>query len=113
MVKDGKMLLRDLLLEASELPWNYSLYLPFDQAWLLSTPCAILDPDTCGESGLPDRARELGFEYALGMQQIHAVIRNAQSQRREIAPSDLLAALLYYYDNDAYIDFERSRPTSS
>jgi hypothetical protein len=46
------------------------------------------------------------LESAIGVNQLHEVFRNASLQLGEgLCPDQLLKAFLYYYDNDAFIDF--------
>ncbi|WP_395682080.1 hypothetical protein [Dokdonella sp.] len=104
MTSGRSLALKDAVVHASDFPWNYSLYLPKDQPWNLTTPCLVRDPDA-EDAELSDAANDLGFDYVLNMQQVQSIVRNAQKQLVRITDEDLLRALLYYYDNDAYITF--------
>jgi len=88
-----------------ELPWNHALYLPSGETWLLSTKCAVLDPDDCeDEEEEPAFARESGLGYALGIQDVRGVVENARQQKPDIDLATLLQSLRYYYDNDAFME---------
>jgi hypothetical protein len=87
------------------LPWSHALYLPRGEVWLLSTKCAVLDPDDCeDEEEEPALARENGLSYALGIQDVRGVVENAKQQDPDIDLATLLKALRYYYDHDAFME---------
>ena len=98
--------LTEVLSEVEELPWNHALYLPFNSKWALDTQCAILDPDDCSDDEEnPPLAIQHGLSYALTVQQLQGIRANAAAQLSTLSEEDLLTALLYYYDNDAFIKF--------
>jgi len=95
--------LGDVLDQADSLSSSDHLYLPFDEAWTLETR-AGLDPST-GLDGMPEAALEAELEPAIGMDAVQDVVINARDQLGTPAPDQLLAAFLFYYDNDAFIEF--------
>ena len=100
------LVLRKVLSDAERFPWSFALYLPADEVWSLRTKAAVLDPDDCDDSDdVPAPALEAGLSYALSMQQVQDVCRNAIGEGGESAadPEALLAAFLYFYDNDAFL----------
>lgn len=104
------IVLRDVLSAIDKLPWNFALFMPHGVDWNENTPCAVLNPDDFENEPDPDRpkfASENGLYYALGMQVIESIVENARDQKQDATMSDLVDAFIYYYDNDAYIDWSR------
>jgi hypothetical protein len=90
------------------LPWQHALYLRSDRPWTLDTPVLVLDPDDANDDeDEPTEARLAGLRYALGIQDVRGVIENARQQRPASTQDDLLRALIYYFEHDAFIDFSR------
>lgn len=86
--------------------WDASLLLPFDRKWDLETPAFVV----AYSEGLTENdcvvVDGVKLESAIGVNQLHEVFRNASLQLGEgLCPDQLLKAFLYYYDNDAFIDF--------
>ena len=98
--------LREALTLAETSPHDAALFLPSDAVWAIETPCAILaiDPYDDGEVD-PPFARQRGLRRALSVSQIQDIVANAREQIAEPTPEQLLAAFLFYYDRDAFIDF--------
>ena len=85
-------------------PARHGLFLPTDEEWDEHTRCAVL-PMSDEDDEAPPFAAEHGLEYALGVYAVQDVVANARLQVP--APSDrmLVDAFLFYFDNDAFIDF--------
>jgi hypothetical protein len=99
--------LLDVLLTAGEFPGDTRLFLPLDVVWNLEMPCAVLPVDPYAETdAAPELARKNGLRYALQMPQVQDVVANARLQREKLTPEMLLRAFLFYYDRDAFIDFD-------
>jgi hypothetical protein len=98
--------LREALAHAETSPHNAALFLADDAAWALDTPGAILavDPYDDGEYDLPF-ARQHGLRHVLSVAQLQDIVANAREQIAEPTPGQLLAAFLFYFDRDAFIDF--------
>ena len=104
---DRIITLRELLEDIDKHPWEFALFMPHGVEWNLDTSCTVLNPDDFNEPD-PDRpkfATDHGLHYALGIQAIKSVVDNAKDQRPEATTPDLVDALNYYYDHDAYIDW--------
>lgn len=97
------MTLRDLLNEPESFPWNFALFLPQDEYWTLNTTCKILDPNECDDDEQHLAAE--GFHCALGINLVQSIVHNARAQKASVSLEDLLSAFLFYYDNDAYMEF--------
>lgn len=94
------MTMRDLLLQPTDDSLGAKLFLSFEHPWALDTQCAL----TTGEA--EERLAEVqGMEYVMFMDAVHDVVANARRQRPDAPVEALLEALLFYYDNDAFIVF--------
>ncbi len=87
--------------------WSDALFLPENEVWDKHTKGLIQDPDDIenDEDELPKAAIENHFIYTLSIQSIQLIVENAKRQKQNISTDDLLEAFLFYYDNDAYMDF--------
>ena len=104
------MTLRDYLNAPALLSAGAWLFLPKDAAWSLETPAIVLAMDEVppeqedeDDAGYPAFAREHQLQAALSASDVASVITNARLQKAQVSDSELLAAFLHYYDNDAYI----------
>ncbi len=87
-----------------------ALFLPMNVAWGTATSCAILAVDQYDESEPdPPFAREHRLAKALRMDQVEDIVANAKEQIGDPSPEQMVAALLHYYERDAFIDFEANR----
>ena len=91
----------------NEFNWSDALFLPEDEVWNLNTKCMVLDPDDVedDEEDAPQIAKEKGLIYTLSIQNVQMIYENVHEQKGDCSNDDLIKALLYYYDNDAYIEF--------
>jgi hypothetical protein len=102
----GKLIeLRKILNEIEKFEWSDALFLPEDETWSLDTQGTVLDPDDVEDDGeeVPEFAREHDLMYALSIQTIQSIIKNASEQKKDCTDADFLEAFLHYYDHDAYI----------
>ncbi len=106
---DNVIELGNLLKRVNEFNWSDSLYLPEDAVWNLTTKGLILDPDDVedDEDDVPKLAKDNDMIDALSIQTIQGIVKNAYEQKSNCTVEELLEAYLYYFDNDAYIDFEK------
>lgn len=97
--------------EVLENPEKYSakthLFLPMDEDWNEHTRCAVLN---WYDDKRPQFAEEHGLEHALDMYAVQGIVLNARQQRSLPSLRMLLDAFLFYYDNDAFIDFDDPPP---
>jgi hypothetical protein len=102
--------LSEVLEHIEELDWQLALFLNPEEEWTLLTPCAILDPDDVedDEDEEPLYAQENGLTYALDVNRVKGIVRNARGQKSNCTADDLLQAFLFYYDHDAYLDFAKN-----
>lgn len=102
--------LSEVLEHIEELDWQLALFLNPDEEWTLLTPCAVLDPDDVedDEDEEPLYAQENGLTYALDVNRVKGIVRNAREQKSDCTAADLLRAFLFYYDHDAYLDFAKN-----
>ena len=87
--------------------WSDALFLPEEEVWELDTEGLIWDPDDVEDESdeVPKAAMDLGLIHALSIQNIQDIVYNAKQQKESASADDLLEAYLYYYDNDAYIEW--------
>lgn len=80
-----------------------------DDEWLLTTDCCITAPpdfdEETDEEIIPDFAMENGMDGSVPPEILQDVIINALQQKKDAANKELLEALNYYMDNDAFITF--------
>ncbi len=99
-----------ILNNAETFLWSDALFLPEDEVWDNNTEGLIWDPDDIedDEDELPKAAIENKLMYTLSIQSIQLIVQNARMQKQNISEDELLEAFLFYYDNDAYIDFTKT-----
>ena len=98
--------LREALSLADSSPDDAALFLPLGEAWSLDTACALSETDPYEDSEAPPKlAQDHGLGYALSVPQLQDIVSNARQQLAEPTAEQLLAAFLFYYDRDAFIDF--------
>jgi hypothetical protein len=110
MTSEAISTLGQVLRNADEISWTHSLYLPYSVSWNLDTPCMVIDSAATNDGAENITCGGVEFEYALGMQQVQGIVRNALAQKPGARESDLLSAFLHYYDNDAFIQFVSAKP---
>ncbi len=101
--------LESILKKVNEFNWSDTLYLPEEDVWDLTTKGLILDPDDVEDDGddVPMIAKENGLIDALSIQTIQSIVKNTYEQKINCTIEELLEAYLYYFDSDAFIDFEK------
>lgn len=99
--------IKDVLINASDLLWSDSLFLPDTVVWELGTKALICDPDDVEseDDEIPQIAKEIGLPLSIGIQDIQQVVGHARRQVEDCSIEQLFEAFLYYYDNDAFIEF--------
>lgn len=99
--------LREVLANIDEFEWRDALFMVIGEEWGLESKCTVLDPDDVedGEDEEPRFAIDNNLKYALNMQEVRGILKNAYEQNSNCTEEDLLKAFLYYYDNDAFILF--------
>lgn len=88
-----------------EFKWSDALFLPEEEIWEKDTEGMVLNLNDVedDEDDVPREAKEKHLMYTLDIQTIQAIVRNMKQQKNDISEDDLVAAFLYYYDNDAYM----------
>jgi hypothetical protein len=100
--------LGEALAIANQFPLDAELFLPFDEVWGSSTRCAV-EPvyQYADGSTLPQIALQNGLESALNVAQFQDIVENARQQRPGASVAQLVEAFLFYFDRDAFIDFDK------
>ncbi len=107
IIIDRIISLRDVLLNVEIIKRRTALFIVRDEVWTLNSKCAVLDPDNVEDDvdEEPRFAMDNNLKYALDMQDIRGIVKNAYEQNPNCTENDLLRAFLYYYKSDAFIDF--------
>jgi hypothetical protein len=114
MSNERVMTLQEVLLDISNQPTTSWVYLPMDKNWTLGSNCAVLKSEEVPpeledhpEAGVPDFAKQTGLVQALPVSVVQDIVANLLGQKADASPDELLAAFLYYYKQDAFIDLLR------
>ncbi len=96
----------EFLQNISTFPWNHALFVEGDRPYDRTRRCGVFDPmDSDDPDEDPPAAKALGLTYALGVEDTRSVIQNAKQQKPAASPDELIRALSFYLDHDAFIDF--------
>jgi len=98
--------LQDILVHADSLPWQLDLFMNRDGSINGEMPAAILNTEEYDDADANPFAHEHGLRYVVTVSTVQDIVRNAHQQRPECNPADLVNAFVYYYHNDAFIDFD-------
>ena len=101
-----------VLINIERFPWDALLYLPKEGKWTLESPCAILMPDLDveDEEADPEFAVQNNLRYALLFSDLQQIVENAKEQIPNANEELLFKAFMFYYDNDAFIEFTDEAP---
>jgi len=99
----------EILQNINDYQWSDALYLPDEDKWTQNTKGVVLDPDDVDaeEDEIPKFALDNNLIYSLDIQTIQGIIDNANQQKKDCTIEDLFDAYLYYYNNDAFIVFNK------
>lgn len=98
--------LGEVLSNPDDFSWRHSLFMPPDRPWTLETPVLVEDGDDVEEDeDLPRSVVERKFRYVLTMQSVQDIVVNARLQKPSANLAELLAAFVYYFENDAFKAF--------
>lgn len=99
--------LGEAILGVAGWPNGSDLMLPFDRPWSIDCPCLVREGDRYAEADPILVADGIEYQLALQQEQVQSIVENARQQLGK-SPSveEALNALLFYYDNDAYIVFD-------
>lgn len=95
-----------MLARINECHWEDFLYAEARPPWTVETRCAVLERAPYSDEW-PEAARALSLVPVLQVADVRSVVRNAQQQRPDVSVEDLVRALTFYFQKDAYIDFGR------
>lgn len=116
-MKDGQLCsFKDLLttiMERSERDW---VFLPSNLNWSLESISTSLEldevpPEMEGEpdAGVPQFAKDHNLIEVVPVVVLQDVASNALQQRPNATIEDIFCAFKFYYENDAFIDFDKMR----
>lgn len=88
---------------------DWHMYVADDAEWFLSTSCCITAPpdfdEETDEEIIPDFAAKHGMEGSILPEIIQDVMISALEQKKDATNEELLKALNYYMDRDAFLEF--------
>jgi hypothetical protein len=94
------------VLSNDELPYDHHLCLPAETEWNAETRCAIVESDEINDPDQHPLAVAHELTRTIGTNEVLDILINAREQLPKADFDKLLDALLFYCDNDAFIDFE-------
>ena len=100
--------LSDLLASADRLPWDRTVYVRPDPAGRLSlgSQCRVLDQNEPEDpNDLPSLAKANGLEELLPVAVFQDVVTNAHAQKPNVTLAQLVQAVEFYRNRDAFIEF--------
>ena len=100
--------LSDILSTIDDIDCMDSLYIDKHDKYInLSTKCAILDADETEdpEGETHNFAKENQLKYCLQISHIQDIKDNALEQKEQISIDELYRAFVFYFRNDAFIEF--------
>lgn len=112
MTADRPLTLGDVLANPTHPGRDVHLFLPKDQHWASSTPALVLSLEELGEEP-EDVERRTGFQYALPLPTMAEIVQNVRLQVGQPTPAELCRAFLFYYDRDAFIEFNKEQDSGS
>ncbi|HZL87195.1 MAG TPA: hypothetical protein VFB96_02365 [Pirellulaceae bacterium] len=88
------------------IPFDHHLCLPEGVDWNGDTRCAIVESDEL--SGPEEHPLAVAHKLicTIGTNEVQDIIFNAKAQLPEASADKLLEAFCFYFDNDAFIEFE-------
>ena len=98
--------LSEALLSAEQLPWQSNLYLPSHRKWTEDSEAAVLDTENEEEPENPAFAQMHSLMRALSISDVQQIVYNAKQQRPNADTTELVQAFQFYFDRDAFIDFD-------
>lgn len=93
--------LADVLVHADNYPADGQLFMDLGSPWSLLSKCIVVPRD-----GDRATAETDGYEYGIGIDAVQQVATNAKAQRPSVSEEQLLTCFLFYYDSDAFYEFE-------
>ncbi len=83
--------------------WNLCAYIFCEQSICMSSRILIIDDDLEEERDEPIYPIEKGYKSFLSVADLQSVKSNLHEQKTDFSSSELLSAVKYYYENDAFI----------
>lgn len=94
-------------MSAEKRPVDEWLFLPKGTVWTSKTACAVLKVvPNADDDDVPEFVKDHELQYAMHISQVQDIVINARLQRKDSTPDMLVQAFLFYYDRDAFIDFD-------
>lgn len=104
--------LRTVLLSLDNFDWKDFVYIANKTAITVECACMVLNPDdtNLAEDGFePQQAVDQGMIEFLSVQDLRSIVDNLAFQTKNSDLSQLLSAVIYYAENDAYMSLSSSK----
>ncbi|WP_164003019.1 DUF7716 domain-containing protein [Pyxidicoccus caerfyrddinensis] len=108
LTSNSSQTLGSVLTGIGERTRGYALYMRGPPPWTEASECMMLERDIYSDV-LPILAAENGLVKILSAAQVRQVVVNARLQRPDATTADLVDALEFYFQRDAFIDFGDER----
>lgn len=95
--------LAEVLRDPGHWDWRSFLFLPPRVEWTLESLALVAPEDSVAEDESHPEATRLGLQLAFSMSEVQSIRRNLLAQVPNATDADLLRALAFYFDNDAFI----------
>jgi hypothetical protein len=103
--------LQEVLSNINSYSIKYWLYLPDDEKWTLQSRAAVLESEEVPpereddpDAGIPAYAKQHNLMEVLPISVIQSIVNYAINQKKEVDLDEIFESLIYYYDNDAYLE---------
>jgi hypothetical protein len=89
-------------------PIQHALYLKEGEGWQLKQAALVIDPDEGedNESVVGGLVAREQWQYILEIAAIRGIADNLSSQKPNSSVHDRLEALVYYFENDAFLEIK-------
>lgn len=99
--------LEKLIKEVEEYEWFFDIYVPTDTKLTSETNVLVLDDeaeDERDEFDEPIYPKSIGLSLLMSISQLQDVITNAEAVKGNVSLPQIINAIIYYYENDAFIN---------
>ena len=97
-----------IILSINSRPDKYAVYIAGRPPWNEETSCAILNPENVEDidvDDVPGFAAQHNLSYMLSVAEIQDIVSNTLQQKQEATINQLVLAVNFYYQNDAFINW--------
>lgn len=101
---------KDILTDIEKLSWKDDIFLSENKNdWNLYSRCLIINIDNLSDEEILKLTIQNKLIHVMNISTLQEIICNAYQQNDKCTLNDLFNAFLYYYNNDAFIDFSTQK----